>query len=75
MTDATDLDTGHPHTFQASAFQDGDFWMIEFSGEGREEWLTQAESKAGITAAAREYIALQVDRPIDEIAVSVEVFE
>lgn len=67
-------DLPRPQTFIVETYQDGNFWMVRIPGMDLTEdrdGLTQAETRTGVEIAAREYIALELNMPIENVAVTV----
>lgn len=60
-------------TYSVETYQDGKFWMVRIPDLviNDEPGLTQAESRTGVEIAAREFLALELDVPIDLVAVTV----
>lgn len=55
-------------TFEAETYQDGTWWMVripQFNG------LTQAPSFTEAGLAAREWIALHLNRPLNKVAINI----
>ena len=58
------------HTYAVTVRREGGWWMVDIP---ELDGLTQARSLGEGETMAREWIALTVDRPIEEIAVNVTV--